>query len=785
MQIRHISKAECTKIAGFLARATNADRRWLLPRENQRSLCTHPDVVHTTTTYKFTWLRSIVMKEMEGTEHNVCAEEISKHGTGGDSNEEDGKKLDSEAATTTCQDSGLSSGRDAALTGPPHTPKKVTAKSHSSRGKTLSPCLTSTPKKKLFDLAEESNYAIISSQAILEDPLLSSIDEPGNSTDYQAESLTSDEDSEDAGSRLCKTKVKAESDASQRKTPVYKLVNDLSNTRISTSQSFSETIQQHVVEANPASVKKNLFDIPVSPKLKNRVRERLYTLVNSIEGYENRVYVRDEETSGQIHNMESFSKVNIKSPKSTKNGVNTFSKLPVYSSSDVSTSQQNCFHDLSNASALGSSLMERYGCALSGVITSQIKSLQHHQDQLNQEKLSLAMQKKEQETSARISLYHEKLQLMIQMVEELELRSVKHQAAARDQAEHHNQRMKEQEEQHQEELAALRAECHRKIEEARVQTQLADRACEQRLLEVISATQVKSAALEKELKAQISDLNSSITRLRAEKRVLEASLETLTSDIDRTHLVSGSPSPQGGREAGHGEHSKQTDNMRRDNGLYKDLSGDLLKTRSQEEVRFWKKESEQFQKKLHEAEVMQRELIGDMFQVDHEVLGVQSAGESEELRSTVAVLQEKLSQALKENVALKQKLNDCHERETDLMKKLALKEDEVTSLRAELKFSKMQVLQGNENLELQLKECAEHHKQTMVSYQCDVERETSAAVTAALAHHREKTHHLLADLGARYELLIRSTRAHSRAQINEYKKAVRCLKERNKMMEKG
>lgn len=58
----------------------------------------------------------------------------------------------------------------------------------------------------------------------------------------------------------------------------------------------------------------------------------------------------------------------------------------------------------------------------------------------------------------------------------------------------------------------------------------------------------------------------------------------------------------------------------------------------------------------------------------------------------------------------------------------------------------------------------------MVSYQRDVERETSAAVTAALAHQREKTQRLLADLGGRYELLIRKTRAHSRAQINEYKK---------------
>lgn len=352
---------------------------------------------------------------MESTEQNVPAEEVSKCGTVDDSAEEDRKRVVSEAVTTnTCKDSGLGSGQDAA-----HTPKKVTSKSQGSQRKALSPCMTSTPKKKLLDLAGETDYEIISSRVILEDPLMSSIDEPGSLTDHQAESLTSDEDSEDSTSKFHATKVKARDDASLKKAPMYKLVSDVSNTRMSATQSFSETIQQHVMEANVASVKKNLFDIPVSPKLKNRVRERLYTLVNSIEGYEDSVYLRDEETSGQFHNVESFSRANIKSPKSPKVGVNTFSNLPGYVPVNVSTNQQNSLHDLSglsSVSALSSRFMERYGCALSDIVTSQIKSLQHHQEQLNQEKLSLAVQRKEQEANARISTYHEKLQLMIQVI---------------------------------------------------------------------------------------------------------------------------------------------------------------------------------------------------------------------------------------------------------------------------------------------------------------------------------------------------------------------------------
>lgn len=55
---------------------------------------------------------------------------------------------------------------------------------------------------------------------------------------------------------------------------------------------------------------------------------------------------------------------------------------------------------------------------------------------------------------------------------------------------------------------------------------------------------------------------------------------------------------------------------RTESNLYEDLlSVDLLKRKFQEEVQFWKREAERLQKKVHEADVMQRKLINDTFQV--------------------------------------------------------------------------------------------------------------------------------------------------------------------------
>ncbi|XP_050717910.1 coiled-coil domain-containing protein 38-like [Eriocheir sinensis] len=717
---------------------------------------------------------------------------------GGNSTEEQGNRQFSEASPTdTCQDSGLCPSLDAS-----HKPRR-------SHGRAAdSPYMTSTPKKKLLDLTGGSEYEILSSQMILEDPLLSSIDEPECLTDHQAESLTSDEESSELSSRLHATQIRARGDVSEKDPLVYKLMNDVSSSRVSRNQSLSDTLQQQcVMEASAsASIKKNLFDVPVSPKLKNRVRERLYTLINSLEGFEDRVYL-SEEMSGQAHNTESLSKVNVKSPIGIKMDVHNFSRLSGRNSLDVSCRQHKSFHDPCNLSALSSSIVGHYECAISSIVGSQMQTLQYHQDHLSREKLALALQKKEQEASARISIYHEKLKLMIEMVEELELKLSRHNAVAREDAEHYERRLREQEEKCRQELAALRAECQKKIEEAEAQTRSAQAAaaknCEQRISEVLTATRLRAVMMEKEHESQISELNSTINKLRAEKRIVEASLEDSISEADRSGgLAAGIPSLQAGREATEGEASQRNHGEPSKTGsrLHEDLlSVDLLKKKFQEEVEFWRRETERLQKKLHEAEVVQRKLINDTFQDLHsksmtelELLRMQSGDGSEGLGVTVVALQEKLSQALKENIALKQKLLDSQKKESDLSKKLSVKEDELGSLNARLRLSEAQALQEKKSLlvrlrgyEEQLEALEEQKKQTILGCQLDMEKETSAAVSASLAHHQEKTRLLLADLRRHYEEVIRRIQTHSRAQISEYKKAVRYLKQRIKVMEKG
>lgn len=63
-------------------------------------------------------------------------------------------------------------------------------------------------------------------------------------------------------------------------------------------------------------------------------------------------------------------------------------------------------------------------------------------------------------------------------------------------------------------------------------------------------------------------------------------------------------------------HRRRADPSKTGSGLYEELlSIDLLKKKFQEEVEFWKRETERLQQKLHEAEVVQRKLINDTFQV--------------------------------------------------------------------------------------------------------------------------------------------------------------------------
>lgn len=117
-------------------------------------------------------------------------------------------------------------------------------------------------------------------------------------------------------------------------------------------------------------------------------------------------------------------------------------------------------------------------------------------------------------------------------------------------------------------------------------------------------------------------------------------------------------------------------------------------------------------------------------------------------------------------------------------------EKEVTLLRAQLQQSKSLFFQEHKDCKSLLKKLAgeladnqEHHKQMVLSYQALLERERTTAVTEAVACKQEETRILLTELRTRYENLLRNVQAHAKAQIDEYKKAVRFLKVKIKKME--
>lgn len=362
--------------------------------------------------------------------------------------EENGKRSTLRATDMKrAQDSGISSNQT--LSAFQGETSCVTFQNQSNQEKQISSYVTSTPKKETRILDGIIDYEILPSQMILDDPLLSSVDDAGDLTDH-TNSPASNDECEDSFTSLYKTKMKSHYDNSKRYPLMSRFMNDISaRQKIARSQSFSGTVQQHSVEPDPAFVRKNLFDIPVSPKLKSRVRQRLFTLVNSIDGYKGQVNIEEEEenirkfTFKRVHTLSKkiqgtqtesnlvfesngnscksasvqgnfgnhiISEKNVNDTKDCKCHSQEFSKP-----NTDDQQQHKSGLDQTYLSTLSKSISERYGNAISSMLESQLKTIQLHQEQLNQEKFSCAMQKKDQETHTRISFYQEKSQQMIQV----------------------------------------------------------------------------------------------------------------------------------------------------------------------------------------------------------------------------------------------------------------------------------------------------------------------------------------------------------------------------------
>ncbi|KAK3861828.1 hypothetical protein Pcinc_032246 [Petrolisthes cinctipes] len=536
--------------------------------------------------------------------------------------------------------------------------------------------ITSTPIK---NEDTKSCGDVLSRQVILDDPLLSSID--GDLTEHQVDNLSSDDGCDDDNyTKLCETKIKADRNLTLKlNTTGHKSSCSKVGPRISRSHSFSGVPQVPSETENLSCIKRNLFDIPVSPKLKNKVRERLYTLVNSMDGFEGQVNLDCDEEVRVNHSIQqagassqvlSGSHLNLLPdtskrldghwcvPRNTRVNSTIGSNRVCdcqYSDLNPHCLHQSSLHNQTSISALSTSVSERYGAALSNILATQMRTLNIHQEQLTQEKLSFALGMKDQELNQTVSHYQDRFQHMSKLVEEREVEVRRLQKRLSQQEEQYKTQIRQLEDRHEQQLIAA----EKKIQEAAARTastckEVMD-SCDLKVSDIVAATKERAAAAEGEHQAHIKQLNFTISRLRE--------VESTSKDV---------------------------------------------------------------------AEKMK----------------AQTVQETENLSSTNSILQEKLSVALSLNVQLQEKMKESERRERDVTEQL-------TFLQAR---------------QIETVRC-----------QADLQREMKAAAREAA---RQEAKQLLAETGEKYEELLASVQHHYRAQIEEYKMAVRVLKRKLKKIDK-
>ncbi|XP_069179428.1 uncharacterized protein [Procambarus clarkii] len=668
------------------------------------------------------------------------------------------------------QDSGVISSQV-----PPDHQRETNVKSQGQVGQEnpTSAYVTSTPIKTSQILGKIAEYEILPSQMILDDPLLSSIDDLEDITEHQIESLGSDDECENSLSTLHQTKIKADCDTTKKCSIMNPICNEISaKSSINESQPFSK-----IIKSDASSVKRNIFDIPVSPKLKSRVRQRLYTLVNSIDGYKGNINVEDEEENIRkicFEAVKSMSNSKLNMSDSIQSNASSISdpreKLPnkpciqgikndliitncvcnakvckCHSQEciAVNMSQQRDNSNLNNTyiSTLNNSVSERYGSVLSTVLESQVRTLQLHHEQLNQEKLSVAMQKKDQETQARISLYQGKLQQITQVMDDLKFKMSEMQKKITEQSQFYEDKIKKQDEKHRENLATTKILCEKKVHEAesKIREEIT-KSYEKKILEILSTTKEKAAVVEKEQQLNILQLNNIISKLKAEKKQLEALLADSNTNFDNNKLVVRIVEISKEKDAIQEEleltkqRLKESWNANRNLGEHEDISGlGVTSNIHQEDDKVWKKEAEKLQKKLRAAEAGHKVILDKVLQEsrllaqqDLETLQSQNSYENGKLNNRITLLQEKLSQAMSENLVLRQQSKHIQKMERECINYLSYieaLEKEVNFLRTQLQQAESQVHQERSSLQLLLKTHAEelaknkeHHRKIAVRF---------------------------------------------------------------------
>ncbi|XP_069179479.1 TRAF3-interacting JNK-activating modulator-like isoform X3 [Procambarus clarkii] len=179
---------------------------------------------------------------------------------------------------------------------------------------------------------------------------------------------------------------------------------------------------------------------------------------------------------------------------------------------------------------------------------------------------------------------------------------------------------------------------------------------------------------------------------------------------------------------------KESWNANRNLGEHEDISGLGVTSKiHQEDDKVWKKEAEKLQKKLRAAEAGHKVILDKVLQESRllaqqelETLQSQNSYENGKLNNRITLLQEKLSQAMSENLVLRQQSKHIQKMERECINYLSYNEaleKEVNFLRTQLQQAESQVHQERSSLQLLLKTHAEelaknkeHHRKIAVRF---------------------------------------------------------------------
>ncbi|KAK7078643.1 hypothetical protein SK128_025565 [Halocaridina rubra] len=424
------------------------------------------------------------------------------------------------------QDSGLSSAEGSSSSG-------QTSQSNKSK---FSPHKTSTPKKGVQFLKNLREYNILPSQMILDDPLLSSIDEP-DCTDQEVKSLSTDDESTSA---QWETQIQADKTLrTAAHSSASKLLTQCSNKlNIKRSHSFSGIMTHDSSKSDVLSLNKNSFDFPVSPSLKSRVRQRLYKLVNSIEGYEGKsedniickgkMFKSPNETVASNPCVSVFGENIYGFDNMTHPSVSQLANCKTHLiSCEDHRDRTDC--KVNNISTHIFNASQRIDRTLSALLESQLQNLHLHQEQLHKVKMDSFQEN--QEADDRHLVYRIHLQQMLQLLEETEVRWQNVEKEKQHQKELFEEKIYMLSEKHKETLELQKLEYEKKIHDMEVSSAAiridTTKTCENKVSEILKFIREKNVALEKEHQNRVSELNNGISKLRDSNHLLEEKCKTL------------------------------------------------------------------------------------------------------------------------------------------------------------------------------------------------------------------------------------------------------------------